>query len=54
MYFCLQIPNMKVINIRLETADIWSKLTAHKENFFLKLLWNKQLLSLRAFELQSL
>lgn len=33
MYFCLQIPNMKVINIRLETADIWSKLTAHRENF---------------------
>lgn len=42
MYFCFQIPNMKVINIRLETADIWSKLTAHKENCFKIISYTKQ------------
>lgn len=34
MYVCFQIPNMKVINIRLETADIWSKLNSTQNFFF--------------------
>lgn len=49
MYFCLQIPNMKVINIRLETADIWSKLTAHRENFL-----NYQLHETSSYPVQGL
>lgn len=42
MCFHLQIPNMKVKNIRLQTADVWSKLKAHKENFFLIISYIKQ------------
>ena len=34
MYFCFQIPNMKVRNARLETADIWSKLNSTQTKAF--------------------
>ena len=34
MYFCFQIPNMKVRNTRLETADIWSKLNSTQTKAF--------------------
>ena len=46
MYFCFQIPNMKVRNIRLETADIWSKLNSTQTKTFFKFIgYMKQAIS---------